>query len=444
MSQKFEFGGQFKKILLVTTLVGLLLGSLLAILHGVNHPETHYGRFWGNLLINAYYFAGISVVGLFFVAAHQLGYSGWQTVFKRIPLAMGNFQYVAFALFVVITGGIYFHYHHLYGHWSDEAHVDALVRPKLGFLKLYGVIVLGFIGLWALMANFMNKNFISVKNWKEYSRTKAISALFLLIFGVSSSVLSWYVIMSLDPHWYSTLFGWYNLASYACAGFAMMILIIVGLKTAGYLPNVNENHLHDLGKFLFGFSVFWTYLWFSQFLLIWYANIPEATIWYAKRFDVPLFKGIFFVALVINFFFPLLALMSRESKRKFATLGFVSVMVIFGHYLDFFQMVMVEPMAVPKHGAHHEDHAKLNEQNSGESVLYAEAGGHSDVKLVAETHDDHGSHDIKTYASLGLAELFMFLGFLALFLFITFNSLSGKELEITEDPFLEESLHHHI
>jgi hypothetical protein len=185
----------------------------------------------------------------------------------------------------------------LYGHWSDEAHVDALVRPKLPFLNLYWLFVLGFIGLWAFMAHYMNKHFISVKNWKEYSKTKAIAAVFLLIFGVSSSVLSWYAIMSLDPHWYSTLFGWYNLASYACAGFAMMILIIVGLKTAGYLPNVNENHVHDLGKFLFGFSVFWTYLWFSQYMLIWYANIPEATIWYAKRFDVPLFKGIFFVAL---------------------------------------------------------------------------------------------------------------------------------------------------
>jgi hypothetical protein len=445
MSQKFEFGGQFKKTLLVLAVVGLVFGSLFAILHGVKHPETHFGRFWGNLLINTYYFAGISVVGLFFVAAHQLGYSGWHTVFKRIPLAMGTFQYVAFILFVIITGGIYLHYHHLYGHWSDPEHVDALVRPKLGFLNLYGLFVLGFVGLWALMAFYMNKNFISVSSWKEYSRTKVLSAVFLLIFGVSSSVLSWYVIMSLDPHWYSTLFGWYNLASYACAGFAMMILIIVGLKQTGYLPHVDENHVHDLGKYLFGFSVFWTYLWFSQFLLIWYANIPEATVWYAKRFDVPLFKGLFYVTLVINFFFPLLGLMKRESKRKFVTMGFISVMVIIGHYLDFYQMVMVEPMGVPHHVEHHDEKsASAIQQTVEEGVLFAAAGSHSDVKLVAEHHNDHGAHDIKTYASLGFAELFMFVGFLGLFLFMTFNKLSGNELEIKEDPYLEESLHHHI
>ena len=248
--------------------------------------------------------------------------------------------------------------------------------------------------------------------------------------------------MSLDPHWYSTLFGWYNLASYACAGFAMMILIIVGLKSAGYLPNVNENHVHDLGKYLFGFSVFWTYLWFSQFLLIWYANIPEATVWYYKRFDVPIFKGIFFIALFINFFFPLLGLMKRESKRKFVTMGFISVMVIFGHYLDFFQMVMVEPMAVP----HDTEYQALNNENmkqkDAESVLYAEVAGQSDSK--SEEQGVANKKDVATYASLGLPEFLMFFGFLGLFLFMTFNALSGKELEVTEDPFLEESLHHHI
>lgn len=441
MSQTFEFGGQFKKALLIIAAVGIILGSVLAFF--LSPEGTHGNRFWANLLLNGYYFAGISVVGLFFVASHHLGYSGWQTVFKKIPLAMGKFQYIAFPIFLLITAGVYFHFHHLYGHWTDASHRDPLTEAKMPFLNLFGVFVIGFFGLWAFLAYYMNKKFSSIKNWKEYSSTKVISAVFLLVFGVSSSVLSWYVIMSLDPHWYSTLFGWYNLASYACAGFAMMILIIVGLKSTGYLPNVNENHVHDLGKYLFGFSVFWTYLWFSQYMLIWYANIPEATVWYYKRFDVPIFKAIFFVALFINFFFPLLALMRRESKRKFVTMGFVSVMVIFGHYLDFFQMVMVEPMAVPHHT---EEYHALNIENSKqkdtESVLYAEVAGLSDSK--SEEQGAGNKKEVATYATLGLPEFLMFFGFLGLFLFMTFNSLSGKELEVTEDPFLKESLNHHI
>ena len=107
--------------------------------------------------------------------------------------------------------------------------------------------------------------------------------------------------------------------------------------------------LHDLGKYLFGFSVFYTYLWFSQFLLIWYANIPEATIWYTKRMAEPLFKFLFFFTFLINFPLPLLVLMRRDSKRKLKVLGFVAVMMIFGHYLDFYGMVMLEPNAVVEH-----------------------------------------------------------------------------------------------
>jgi hypothetical protein len=118
-------------------------------------------------------------------------------------------------------------------------------------------------------------------------------------------------------------------------------------------------------------------------------------------------------------------------------------MVIFGHYLDFFQMVMVEPMAVPHHtGEHHALNNENAEQIDTESVLYAEVSGHSDSH--GEDHGANHENEVATYASLGLPELLMFFGFLGLFLFMTFNSLSGKELEVTEDPFLEESLHHHI
>lgn len=474
MSNKtFSLGGKFKNWILIMAVVGLVLGIAGAFLMD---DAGHHRRFWANLLLNTYYFAGIAVTGVFFIAAHQLGYGGWHTVFKKIPIAMGRFLYVAFFLMIVIILGLWLDKEGLYSHWADPAHRDSIVEGKAPFLtrKAYALGVFVFFGLWALFAYLLKKNFISIKNWKEYSKAKKISALFLLVFGVSSSVLSWWVIMSLDPHWYSTLFGWYNLASYFCAGFAMMILILIGLKKAGYLPNVHVDHIHDIGKLMFGFSIFWTYLMFSQFLLIWYANVPEATVWFNKRFDIPFFKAIFFLALAINFFLPLLALMKRESKRKMLTMAFVSVMLIFGHYLDFYHMVMFEPMAVGGHGEHHEeehmedaahdehtivlettllaDNHDAHEGETHEAEVMSDHEESHEVVAVEDAHADdahhddahHGDGEVLTHAKLGIVELLFFVGFLGLFLFMTFTGLDGEELEIEEDPFLEESLHHHI
>jgi hypothetical protein len=485
MSNTFTFGSSLKKWVLGLAVIGLVLGVIL----GFFFDETsHHSRLWANLLLNTYYFAGIAVTGVFFIAAHQLGYGGWHTVFKKVPIAMGRFLYVAFFLFLIIVAGMWISPEGLYSHWADPHHRDSIVLGKAPFLtrKAYTLGVVVFFGLWALFAYILSKKFVLIRNWKEYSSAKKISAGFLLVFGVSSSILSWWVIMSLDPHWYSTLFGWYNLASYFCAGFAMMILLLIGLKKMGHLPSVTEDHIHDVAKFMFGFSVFWTYLMFSQFLLIWYANIPEATVWFNKRFDIPMFKTIFFLALAINFFLPILAILKRDAKRNFWTVGFVSIMLIFGHYLDFYHMVMVEPMAAGHHGeAHGDDHADDHSEDhanlSAENILYAElvadnheegahevhseeahdeehglmTDSHSEESHAEEAHgvvagaddhghDAHGEGEVLTHAKLGLVELLFFLGFLGMFLFMTFTGLDGEDLESVEDPFLEESKNHHV
>lgn len=485
MSNTFTFGSSLKKWVLGLAVIGLVLGVIL----GFFFDETsHHSRLWANLLLNTYYFAGIAVTGVFFIAAHQLGYGGWHTVFKKVPIAMGRFLYIAFFLFLIIVAGMWISPEGLYSHWADPHHRDSIVLGKAPFLtrKAYTLGVVVFFGLWALFAYLLSKKFVLIRNWKEYSSAKKISAGFLLVFGVSSSILSWWVIMSLDPHWYSTLFGWYNLASYFCAGFAMMILLLIGLKKMGHLPSVTEDHIHDVAKFMFGFSVFWTYLMFSQFLLIWYANIPEATVWFNKRFDIPMFKAIFFLALAINFFLPILAILKRDAKRNFWTVGFVSIMLIFGHYLDFYHMVMVEPMAAGHHGeAHGDDHADDHSEDhanvSAENILYAElvadnheegahevhaeeahdedhglmTDSHADESHTEEAHgvvagaddhghDAHGEGEVLTHAKLGLVELLFFLGFLGMFLFMTFTGLDGEDLESVEDPFLEESKNHHV
>ena len=161
---------------------------------------------------------------------------------------------------------------------------------------------------------------------------------------------------------------------------------------------MTKEHIHDLGKFIFAFSIFWTYLWFSQFMLIWYANIPEETIYFKPRLQGP-YRTIFFLNLIINFLAPLLLLMKRASKRNYGTITMMSALVIFGHWLDFYQMVM--PTAVM---------------------------------------DPETKH---TYVPNMLPDIGIALGFVGLIMFVTARALSKHSLLAKNHPFLKESIIHH-
>ncbi len=163
-----------------------------------------------------------------------------------------------------------------------------------------------------------------------------------------TSVTPWLWLMSINAHWFSTMYSWYTFASTFVAGVALITLFVIYMKNQGYLEYVNKEHLHDLGKFQFAFSIFWTYLWFDQFMLIWYANISEETVYFQPRFNGP-YAGIFYLNFIINFLCPLLILMRRGSKRNWATVTFMSVLLIFGHWLDFYQMVFPGEHISPDH-----------------------------------------------------------------------------------------------
>lgn len=376
--------------------------------HGESHGHEGNGaadRIWASLLICAYYFVGIGLGITFLMAAHQIGYGGWQTIIKRIPEAMGSFVPVGGVLLLVATIGGAFHVNHLY-HWAADGimdpnspNFDPIIKGKEAFLNpvFYSFRMVAYVGLWSAIIYMIKNNSrkedeIGVK--QTYQRSKYIAAFFILVFAVTSSTGSWDIIMSVDTHWYSTLFGWYNLSSYVTGGIAATILIVVYLQSQGYLKMVNKEHYHNLGIFLFGFSVFWTYLWFSQFMLIWYGNIPEATTYYAARFDVPFFKFLFFTTLIVNFVFPFFILMTRNAKRNVEALVLSAVVIFIGHWLDIY--LMVTPGAV---GAEH--------------------------------------------ASLGLIEFGMLFAFIGLFIFTVFTSLTKASLIPVNNPYLKESLQHH-
>jgi len=142
------------------------------------------------------------------------------------------------------------------------------------------------------------------------------------------------------------MFSWYTFSSCFVAAIALITIYVVFLKNNGYLEFTNREHIHDLGKFIFAFSIFWTYLWFSQFMLIWYANIPEETTYFQPRINGP-YRGMFFFNLIINFLAPLLLLMTRNAKRNYGTITMMSVLILFGHWLDFYLMVF--PSITPWH-----------------------------------------------------------------------------------------------
>lgn len=365
--------------------------------HEASHAGTTGDRFWANLLLCSYYFIGIGLGAMFIVATHQIGYGGWHILIKRIPEAMSSFVPVGGVGLILIVIGMALGWHHVY-HWVHPDPADTVLLGKKAFLNIpfYSLRIVAYIVLWTgtiwLMRSISKKeDEIGVS--QTYKKSKLLAALFIVVFAVTSSTGSWDIIMSINPHWYSTLFGWYNLASYVCGALAVMILITVYLQSQGYLKAVNQEHYHNLGMLMFGFSVFWTYLWFSQYMLIWYGNIPEATTYYVERMEDPFFKGLFFTILILNFFFPFFVLMTRNSKRNIEVLVLSAVVIFIGHWLDFFLMIM--------------------------------------------------PHSIGTTATLGLIEFGMLFLFAGIFVFVVFNTLTKSSLIPVNNPYLKESIQHH-
>jgi hypothetical protein len=369
--------------------------------HAEHVQEQLAKRPWSALYVAAFFFMMIALGALAFYAIQFAAQAGWSPLLFRVM--EGITAYLLPGAIIVVGIALASHYighHNEIFIWMNEDVVkdDELIQGKIGFLNITGFIIRAiiFIGGWSLYRYFARKFSIAQDNAAEgdnrnFKKSFRISAAFLVFYIYTESMMSWDWIMSVDPHWFSTLFGWYVFASMIVSAVTVIAMVTMYLKSRGHLPQVNDSHLHDLAKFMFGFSIFWTYLWFSQFMLIWYSNIPEEVTYFVTRiedYNLP-----FFGMVVMNFIFPLLILMNSDYKRVNLFVIMAGIVILFGHYIDIFNMIM--PATVGD----------------------------------------------RWY--IGIPEISSILLFGGLFLFIVFTALTKAPLVAKRNPFIHESEHFH-
>ena len=368
--------------------------------HEVSHAEhvlhQMHNRPYAALYIAAFFFFMISLGVLAFYAIQYAAQAGWSPVLFRVMEAI---TYYVLPGGLIVLGIALWADDHIFI-WMDPEVVahDALIQAKSGWLDKTWFTIRGliFITGWSLYRYFSRKfslaqDLADVNDNSNFKNNFRISAGFLVFYIYTESMMSWDWIMSVDPHWFSTLFGWYVFASMFVSGITVIALITIYLKSKGLMEFVNDSHLHDLAKFMFAISVFWTYLWFSQFMLIWYANIPEEVTYFVTRiedYNLP-----FFGMIILNFIFPFLVLMNSDYKRVPWFIVMAGVVILFGHYIDVFNMIM--PATV------------------GDRWF------------------------------IGVPEISAILLFLGLFMFIVFHALSKAPLLAKGNPFIKESEHFH-
>ncbi|WP_084642269.1 quinol:cytochrome C oxidoreductase [Flavobacterium indicum] len=378
----------------------------IAVDHAAEHKEhvehvKHQlqNKPWSALYVACIFFMLIAVGALAFYAIQWAAQAGWSPIVFRVMEGVSSYLLPGSIIFFVLLLMAAFHVNnnHIFV-WMDEEVVknDHLIQGKSGFLNVPFFLIRAAIFLigWNLYRFISRKNSIKLDETKDLSFFKKnykAAATFLVFFIVSESIMSWDWIMSVDPHWYSTLFGWYVFASFFVSGITVITLITLYLKSKGLLPQVNKSHIHDLAKFMFGISIFWTYLWFSQFMLMWYSDIPEEITYFITRienYNLP-----FFGMVAMNFLFPLLILMNADFKRLTWVIVMAGIVILAGHYLDFYNMIM--PATV------------------GDQWF------------------------------IGVSEISSVLFFLGLFIFVVFTSLTKTSLVSEGNPYIEESKHFH-
>lgn len=366
--------------------------GVLTIILGVLFSE----RIWPNILLAAWYTTGIGFSGIMFVAIHYVSNAGWGVAIRRIPEAMFSALSIGFILMVLVVIGS----HHIY-EWThlDVVANDPILKGKQPWLNLPGFIIRIpiYFGLWLLLGRpILNHSRLQDEDGDKVHTLKSVrwSAALLYLGGIAFVIASFDWIMSVEPHWFSTIFGFYNFAGMFNAGLAFMIILLILLRRSGYLPELNNDHLYELGRYLFAFTTFWVYIWFSQHMLIWYANLPEETGYYLKR-HFGSFGLLAVLNICLNWLIPFTILLFRKTKRAEKSLLLASIIVLVGHWTDLYMMIF-PPL-------------------------------------------------LKTAVPVfGLLEFGMAIGFFGVTMWVVLRKLSKWNMVPVKDPYLSESLNLHV
>ena len=394
---EFQITQKAKRNIYLLLGIGLVL-TLIGVVTGMD--SHHFAtRLLTNGLIDTFFFFAMGLGALFFLALAYATETGWYASVKRIieavagylPYGMGLMGLVL--LVITLMDGA-----HVY-QWMDPEVVahDDIIQGKTAYLNpvFFWIRTLIYFAVYFIFLRGFKKRSLEedkIGGTELHFMNYKKGALFLVFFAVFSSTSSWDWLMSIDVHWFSTLFGWYTFAGMWCTTMVVLIMVTLYLKKLGYLEKVNDSHIHDLGKWAFATSFLWSYLWFSQFMLIWYANIGEEVSYFQMRIDN--YKLLYFGMFIINFAFPMLILMSRDAKRHAGILTFIGLIILGGHWLDVYIMVTAGSLGPAAH--------------------------------------------------IGLLEIGMALTALGIFILVILRNLTKAPLTPVNHPFLDESIHHEI
>lgn len=370
-------------------LYGLIAIGVISMVAGfILNPH----RAWANYLLNNYYFVSLAIGAAFFGAIQYITQSGWSSAFKRIPEAMASYVPVAAVFFLMM----YFGMHSIF-HWSEAGitETDKLLAHKAPYLNVpfFFIRVILFFGLWTLMIKLLRR--LSLKEDEEggmeyFYKSEKYSKILIFIVAISFTLFGIDMIMSLEPHWFSALFAAKSFIAAFLHASTVIALIVIVLHRIGHLPMLNRSHLHDFSRYIFMLAIIWGYFNFAEFMLIWYGNIPEETVFYVKRSE-GVFGVLFFANIILNWFIPFLFLMPRMTSRSKVFMLPVMVLMMIGQYTELYYYIW-----------------------------------------PAVVHE----------AKFGFLEIGTYLGFLGLFALVVSNTLSKANLVPKNHPYLEESIYH--
>ncbi len=334
MDKKVQLSGKFKIAMIILIVIGLI-----SITVGFLNEDSK--RAWANLLLNNYYFMSVAIGATFWLAIQYITQSGWSAAYIRVPMAMSNYFIVSMILFAIMFLGI----HDLY-HWThaDAVAHDPILQHKAPYLNVtfFAIRYVVFFALWIYLTYRLKKlslNEDKIGGLSNFFKLEMTSKIFIFVFAVSFSLFTIDWLMSLDPHWYSTIYVVKKFIMAFFHGAAVITAIVIILHKLGYFPMLTSKHVGDFSRYIWALSLIWGYIWLSQYLLIWYANIPEETVYYIPR-EMGQYKALFYVELIMNWAFPFFFLMWNRIAKNQNLVLFTVLILIMGQWVELFMSIM--------------------------------------------------------------------------------------------------------